>query len=101
MERNYYTLTLHNPTVAKSLPRNDPATLTAEFDFTRTNREGAETTDLRALAHDVRIVRYERAVPPGSATPVEHIVLRYSRMTHVGLPKSSPDISHQVRVRLG
>jgi len=100
-ERNYYIRPQYDLARAKPLRRNDPATLTAEIDFTRTHGGGAETTDLRALAHDVRIVRYERAVPSGSATPVERIVLRYSRMTHAGLPKSSPDISHQVRVRLG
>lgn len=78
----------------------DTGGIAAQVDFTRTHGRDGEITDLRILIHNVRIVRHERVARPGRATPVERMVLRYSKMTRAGGPKLSPDISHEVRARV-
>lgn len=80
--------------------KGGPAILTAQVDFTRSDRSGSEITDLRVQLHDVRIVRCEHISRAGGVMPVERMVIACSKMTLADTPKSAPDISHQVRARV-
>jgi len=79
--------------------RGGTATLTAQIDFTKSDRSGSEITDLRVQLHDVRIVRSEHTSQAGRFMPVERMLIACSKITLAGTPKSAPDISHQVRAR--
>jgi len=96
-----------------------------KIDFCKTDAEvdfgtaGGRAAGLRFVIHDVRVVRYQRhggaagpvfkasnfltadpaATGARGATPTDHIVIAYSRMTHAGALSSAPDISHLVRTR--
>ncbi|GLQ55560.1 hypothetical protein [Devosia nitrariae] len=76
------------------------AILTTEIEFTQPDRLGREIADLRVKLHDVRIVRSEHISRAGGVVPAKRMVIACSRMTQAGMPKSAPDISHQVRARV-
>jgi hypothetical protein len=80
--------------------KGGPAILTAQIEFTQTDRSGSEIADLRVQLHDVRIVRSEYTSQAGSVMPVERMVIAGGKMTLAGTPESAPDISHQVQARV-